>query len=325
MRTRDELFQEAQRQVEARRQRAIMQSQAARETVYNMHPGLADAEESVRQAGLAMVLAATQQHTDQRLAAGEKLADAQRALGRAYRKAGIDDENVGFTPHFTCPDCDDTGVQNGAPCHCVRDLALQLRREEINRSSPLELCGFETFLLDCYPTVYDAEIGTSQREYMGKVLQFCQQYAKGFTLQSQSLLFTGTAGLGKTHMALAIADTVLQQGHDVLYTSAAALTDQLGKEHFDSEGGQNWFAACSEAELLVLDDLGTEYVNALTISVLYELINTRMLSRRPTIYTSNITDPAVFEARYTEKVASRILGSCKEIRFFGKDRRREEK
>ena len=69
------------------------------------------------------------------------------------------------------------------------------------------------------------------------------------------------------------------------------------------------------------DDLGTEYISQLTISVLYELINTRMLCHRPTIYTSNIVDSSIFEARYTEKVASRILGSCQIFKFFGTDQR----
>ena len=54
---------------------------------------------------------------------------------------------------------------------------------------------------------------------------------------------------------------------------------------------------------------------------MYELINTRMLTHRPTIYTTNITDQSVFVARYTEKVASRMLGGCKMFKFFGTDQR----
>ena len=80
-------------------------------------------------------------------------------------------------------------------------------------------------------------------------------------------------------------------------------------------------AMSHDADLLILDDLGTEYISQLTISVLYELINTRMLCHRPTIYTSNIVDSSIFEARYTEKVASRILGSCQIFKFFGTDQR----
>ena len=101
----------------------------------------------------------------------------------------------------------------------------------------------------------------------------------------------------------------------------AALAAQLGREHFNYTTNDEWLAACQEADLLILDDLGTEYITPLTISVLYELINTRMLTHRPTIYTTNITDQTVFMARYTEKVASRMLGGCKMFKFFGTDQR----
>ena len=105
------------------------------------------------------------------------------------------------------------------------------------------------------------------------------------------------------------------------YAAYPALAAQLGREHFNYTTNDEWLAACQEADLLILDDLGTEYITPLTISVLYELINTRMLTHRPTIYTTNITDQSVFVARYTEKVASRMLGGCKMFKFFGTDQR----
>ena len=111
----------------------------------------------------------------------------------------------------------------------------------------------------------------------------------------------GRSGLGKTHLALAIADAVLEGGHDVLYTSSAALAARLGREHFDYNSGDEWLTACQEADLLIMDDLGTEYITPLTISVLYELINTRMLTERPTIYTTNITDQRFCRHTHTKK------------------------
>ena len=80
-----------------------------------------------------------------------------------------------------------------------------------------------------------------------------------------------------------------------------------------------------EADLLVLDDLGTEFVTNYTVSALYELVNTRMLRRLPTIYTTNIQKEDVLRARYTEKTASRLLGSCEVLDFYGTDQRRREK
>ena len=252
-------------------------------------------------------------------AARAALTRADEALAAAVKEAGYE-ENA-FTPAYRCPLCEDTGMRGGIPCSCVAEAARRLRREEINAASPLGLCQFTSFEVARYSDTVEPELGISPREYMGKLLNYCQTYAARFSQNSPNLLFMGHTGLGKTHLALAIADAVLEGGHDVLYTSAAALAAQLGREHFDYSTKDEWLAACQEADLLILDDLGTEYITPLTISVLYELINTRMLTHRPTIYTTNITDQTVFMARYTEKVASRMLGGCKMFKFFGADQR----
>ena len=240
------------------------------------------------------------------------MTDTARAAG--YRRGD-------FEPSFTCPECRDTGIVNGKTCTCVEEVARTLRREEINQASPLGLCKFSTFDVNRYPAAVESELGRPTRDYMAQLLEFCRKYAEKFSSQSRNLLFMGTAGLGKTHLALAIADAVLDGGHDVLYTSSAALMTRLGREQFDRDADEEWLTACKEADLLILDDLGTEFLSAVTISALYELINTRMLTHRPTIYTTNITDQQVFITRYTEKVASRMLGNCKMFKFFGTDQR----
>ena len=215
-------------------------------------------------------------------------------------------------------DADYAIYKDGQPVTEVRKLTKEEIDLTVRRVARIVKIGM---FMDRYPAEPEPELGGTPRDYMGKVLTYCQRYANSFTPESRGLMFIGSAGLGKTHMALAIADTVLNRGFDVLYTSSAALAAQLGREHFDRAAEDPWLDACKEADLLILDDLGTEYISQLTISVLYELINTRMLCHRPTIYTSNIVDSSIFEARYTEKVASRILGSCQIFKFFGTDQR----
>ncbi len=316
MRTKDELFRAAQREVAAYRQQAVMQAESTRRAAYAAHPALAEADNAHMRAGLRLAVAAMSGSMD---AARAELTRADEALADAMREAGYSAD--AFTPVYRCPLCGDTGMSNGIPCRCVADAARRLRREEINAASPLGLCNFSSFQVERYSTDVEPELGISPREYMGKLLNYCKNYAAKFSQNSPNLLFMGHTGLGKTHLALAIADAVLEGGHDVLYTSSAALAAQLGREHFDFSNNDEWLAACQEADLLILDDLGTEYITPLTISVLYELINTRMLTHRPTIYTTNITDQGVFVARYTEKVASRMLGGCKMFKFFGADQR----
>ncbi len=317
MRTKDELFREAQRHIAARRQRAVTEAARKRSAAFAAHPELAAAEEARVQAGLALTMAAARGRDTAPAAA--RLEAAGQALQAALQAAGCTAADL--EPQYTCPRCQDTGLANGAPCACVAEVARKLRREEINAASPLALCAFSTFDVSRYPDAPEPELGGSPREYMAKVLQFCRQWAEKFSPNSPNLLFMGGAGLGKTHLALAVADAVLARGYDVLYTSSAALAARLGREHFDHEGEDSWLDACKEADLLILDDLGTEHITALTISVLYELINTRMLCHRPTVYTTNITDQGIFEARYTEKVASRMLGNCRLFKFFGADQR----
>ena len=317
MRTRDELFRQAQRVVAARRQQAVTQAENARRAAYAAHPEISAADDAHMHAGLALArLAAAGGNLEE---ARARLEQADAAVTDTARAAGY--RRGDFEPSFTCPECRDTGIVNGKTCTCVEEVARTLRREEINQASPLGLCKFSTFDVNRYPAAVESELGRPTRDYMAQLLEFCRKYAEKFSSQSRNLLFMGTAGLGKTHLALAIADAVLDGGHDVLYTSSAALMTRLGREQFDRDADEEWLTACKEADLLILDDLGTEFLSAVTISALYELINTRMLTHRPTIYTTNLTDQQVFITRYTEKVASRMLGNCKMFKFFGTDQR----
>ena len=317
MRTRDELFRQAQRVVAARRQQAVTQAENARRAAYAAHPEISAADDAHMHAGLALArLAAAGGNLEE---ARARLEQADAAVTDTARAAGY--RRGDFEPSFTCPECRDTGIVNGKTCTCVEEVARTLRREEINQASPLGLCKFSTFDVNRYPAAVEPELGRPTRDYMAQLLEFCRKYAEKFSSQSRNLLFMGTAGLGKTHLALAIADAVLDGGHDVLYTSSAALMARLGREQFDRDANEEWLTACKEADLLILDDLGTEFLSAVTISALYELINTRMLTHRPTIYTTTITDQQVFITRYTEKVASRMLGNCKMFKFFGTDQR----
>ena len=56
-------------------------------------------------------------------------------------------------------------------------------------------------------------------------------------------------------------------------------------------------------------------------SCIYRLVDTRLVAGRPTIYTSNIQAQQTLNARYGEKVGSRLFGECEILRFYGEDLR----
>ncbi len=243
-------------------------------------------------------------------------------LDAVIRAAGFDEQQL--RPQYHCGICSDTGRDNGTRCACVEREMRRLRREQINREFPLDLCDFAHFSLERYSAEVDPELGTSTRAVMTQVLEYCQAYAAHFRSGCTSLLLMGDAGLGKTHLALAMANRVLDAGYDVVYVSAQQAFSAMD-DHSAREEGEAWLEAMLGADLLILDDLGTEYVTPHTISILYQIVNTRLCSRRPTIYTTNIVTQQLMNARYTEKVASRLLGGCELLQFFGEDVRLQDK
>lgn len=317
MRTRNELYQAALRTVSARRQRAKAAAQDARAQAEAAVPGLRAAEDALRACGVRCALAG---------ARGAGRAEAAAALAEARQKrdallAASGRSPQALEPKFTCPLCQDTGVAHGKTCQCVRREMQRLRREEIEAMSSLSVTRFDTMKLDYYPNTRDPQTGRSVRQYMAELLADLQDYAAAFDLDSENLMLTGNAGLGKTHAALAVAGAALDKGYDVIYISSPDFFSRVETLHFGSDPAGEKDAlleTVTGADLLILDDLGTEFNSSFVISTLYSLLNDRLGRRRPTILTTNITDGALLEKLYTEKVASRISAFVP-YRFLGDD------
>lgn len=313
--SRQKLYLRAKRNVENRRQAAEIEALRRKQQLFAQHPKLQEFEREIAQAGaLAASLAANADAEN----AKAKLAEVKELLLQKQKYlAKIGKANGFLEPVYTCPSCKDTGKSAGKICQCVQNEIKRLRREEIHQSGALSLCRFETFKLDYYPEkMQDGNLATHPRRTMAAILQDCKDWAAEFGPRSPSLYMFGYSGLGKTHLALAIAAEVLENGHDVVYVSAQSAFSAL--VHTSREEGEELFLSMLEAELLVLDDLGTENVTPYLRARLYELVNGRM-GKRPTIYTSNICKHDILEGRYDEKIASRLLGDCQIMRFWGRD------
>ena len=73
-----------------------------------------------------------------------------------------------------------------------------------------------------------------------------------------------------------------------------------------------------DCDLLILDDLGAEFSTNFSVSVIYNIINSRLVEGKPTIISSNLTAKEL-EARYSPRVVSRIMGGYYTIPFLGND------
>lgn len=321
MRTKNELYQEALRTVAARRQIARAQAEDARTVAEAAIPALRHAEDEVRVRGIRCALAG---------ASGRDRTEANAALNEAKRKlaellAASGRPADALEPRFTCKLCQDTGVVNGRTCQCVHRVMQQLRRTEIEGLSSLSISSFDTMKLDYYPSVIDASTGINVRTYMGQLLSGLKEYAEDFVpTESESLMLIGNAGLGKTHAALAIAGIVLNKDHDVIYVSSPDFFNKIEASRFDSgSDAETLLQTATNADLLIIDDLGTEFVTPYFITTFYSLLNNRLGAHLPTIVTTNITEGSMLEKRYTEKISSR-LSSFVPFNFVGHDIRAQK-
>lgn len=317
MRTRNELYQAAMRTVSARRQKARARAEDARAEARAAIPALKAAEDEVTACGVRCALAGAR--GADRTAAASALAAARQKRDALLAASGR--SPLALEPKYTCSLCQDTGVADGKTCVCVRREMQRLRREEIEAMSSLSVTSFDTMKLDYYPNTPDPKTGRSVRQYMAELLADLRDYADEFDLDSENLMLTGNAGLGKTHAALAVAGAALDKGYDVIYISSPDFFSRVETLHFGSDPAGEKDALLDTvggADLLILDDLGTEFNSSFVISTLYSLLNDRLGRRRPTILTTNIVDGTLLEKLYTEKVASRISAFVP-YRFLGDD------
>ena len=317
MRTKRELYQAAMRTVALRRQTARANAEDARAEAEAAIPALRHAEEEVRVRGIRCALAGAsgKDRTEAAAALDKAKQDLTALLAASGRPADA------LEPHFTCKKCQDTGMFEGHTCVCVHKVMQKLRREEIESLSSLSISSFDTMELRYYPNTMDAKLGEPVRTYMGGLLQELRTYAEEFDHDSESLMLFGNAGLGKTHAALAIAGIVLEKDLDVIYVSSPDFFSKLEALHFGADPGgeeETLLQTAAGADLLILDDLGTEFNSSFFLSTLYSLLNNRLGAHLPTIVTTNITDGALLEKLYTEKISSR-LSSFVPCLFVGED------
>lgn len=309
----NELRRTARLELEENRHRAERNHQKSIQTAYARCPELEAVDAAMRVASFRLV---------QKLALGRGAEDVQAELDalRAKREALL--KEAGMTKTATdykpiCKECSDTGSVNGKPCKCF-DRAMT--RAMLNASGLATLCAEQNFKssdLSRFSDAHDPLQGTSPRKRYQQISDVCLAFAKNIKkANGENLYLYGSAGLGKTFLCSAIADHVVKNGHSVLYYSAFELfrTSPMDMDEF--------LPYVLEADLLILDDLGTECVTEYSAALFFHIINSRLNAKKKTVISSNLSLNELATV-YSSRVASRIGGAYTLLPFFGKDLRRD--
>ena len=231
-------------------------------------------------------------------------------------------------PHYDCEECKDKGFVGNKSCNCFRQALINIAYEQSNLKHILNIENFDHFTLDYYSKEIDPKAGTSPYNNMYENQQVCAGLIEKFETEKQNLLLYGPTGLGKTFLCNCIAKELLDQGYTVLYFTAPQLFKLFEESRFHredmQEASKETLNTLFDVDLLIIDDLGTESVTTLTISDLFNVINSRYLNQTSTIISTNLT-PKEWKDRYSERIVSRVFGNYEPLKFIGTDIRMVKK
>lgn len=307
-------YDKADREIKRRLNEALSAREERHSEAVEKIPELLVIEDTMAQAGLATIKAVGMGNGGEDYI--KKLAEINLDAQKKRRELLVAN---GFTEdwldvRYTCPKCKDKGSVGGYACECYKLLLRSIEYEKLCSKLPVNKCRFDNFKLDYYPD----GAGISPRRRMESVLDYCKAYAEDFSLRSPSLLLYGKTGLGKTHLSLAIAGKAVEAGYGVIYMTAQNLFNRLEREKFGRGDGENTEQSILDCDLLIIDDLGSEFSTQLTVSALYNIVNCRGLEEKPTIISTNLI-PDELKNTYSDRIASRILSAYTILQFDGAD------
>jgi DNA replication protein DnaC len=147
-----------------------------------------------------------------------------------------------------------------------------------------------------------------------KMLEIAQRYVQNFEkVRSQNigLLIYGRPGNGKTFTSACIGNALIRQSVPVICVGVISILQRIQKtfNNHEKEGADTILASLDNAELLILDDLGTEKESDWSRSMVYQIIDSRYRLNKPIIITTNVGLSDI-KYRYDIRTYDRILEMC---------------
>ena len=311
---------------EAKSRRADALRQRER-TVCAEIPRIAEIDTALRATMSKIVASAFRRGTDPRPAIAalqEENLSLQRERAQLLVSHGYPADYLDDAP--ACPHCRDSGWNGDEVCSCLSAYYTRVQLEQLSQLLDLGTQSFETFDFSLYSPVETFGRRRSARENMELVYDTCRDYAYQFSPRSGNLLLSGDPGLGKTFLSACIARVVSETGHSVVYDTASHIFERFEAQKFsrddaDSDSDVSRFLRC---DLLIIDDLGTELTTDFVRSAFYRIVNTRLMTNKKTIISTNLA-PAALEGRYGAAALSRLRGAYEILPFYGDDIRKLKK
>ncbi len=290
--------------------------------LFDAIPALLDIHQNISKVSMASITSAMD-HPDKQEQIKAELKKDLAALTMQKKSLLIENgyKEDYLDPVYDCKDCEDTGYIGNDKCHCLKQAIIDYSYEQSNLKAVLDRENFSTFSFDFYSKDKHPRLGISPYDNMRSVHQICLDFVDNFHKEFSNLILYGHSGLGKTFLCNAIAKEILDSGYTVIYLSAFQLFRLFENYRFHKDEEivtnddiENIF----HCDLLIIDDLGTEFNNSLTKAELFNCLNTRLLNEKSTVISTNLS-PNEWGDNYSERITSRIFGYYTQLMFIGSD------
>lgn len=328
MSQKSKLYKAINREYEQVRSQYAAALRMRRETVYSRVPRIKAIEEEmsllgIRISGLALREPERVEELAEKLKVDmQKLREEKEMLLTAH---GFSKQTLAL--EYACEQCKDTGYIGTRQCGCMKQKLMNAAYDQSNVRQMILAENFDTFDIRCYSDEIDQRIGQSPRENIRKILRVCLNLTKNFGHEFNNLLLYGGTGLGKTFLCNCIAKELLDKGYTVLYLTAGQLfkvieNNRFGKE--DEEEKEDYLEDILDVDLLIIDDLGTEFTTILSTSELFHIVNARLLQKKPVVISTNLAPNNLIDL-YSDRLVSRLLGEYDVLELVGTDIRLKKK
>lgn len=210
-------------------------------------------------------------------------------------------------PH---PECSEILIRRKAE----QELKEKLEMEQKNRIARFEKLGFpgEQFFEKSFEKF---KINDGNKQAFEAMTNWKDQ--------SFGILLSGPAGCGKTHLITAfIIKQIYMNKTNLVFHKTSVFFDKLRNGYNDGTYEQS-FKSAKNAEILFLDDIGTEKVSDWIDEKTTQILDYRMENKLPTFITTNLAGKDLSE-KFSQRVVSRVVGCCLPYYIQGKDKRFEQ-
>lgn len=250
---------------------------------------------------------------------GNSQADIRDRLDELQRKKNLLLTQNGFSinylnPPYKCPYCRDTGYVGSEICHCFKQAILDGTYQNPDANTLRKEETFDT-------VSYEIQSGEDLTCFM-KADKAARNFVSLFDKENKNILFKGNPGTGKSFLSNCIANEIIKKGYSVIYSSSSTLFERISSYKFSKEKSalDNPMDDIYNCDLLIIDDLGSEFTNQFVNAELFSIVNERYLRKRSTIISTNL-DFKDISLRYTERTFSRIYSNYDTYNLSGNDAR----